>query len=269
MRAIHHVKRFIEVIREVASILFRITDDGGGEESLLENTGVFGKEAEEQAGDENVQVVQVAIAPKVVVGTQLVMQFGQLLSGLDVSGILLHITNPLHIHQGIEESEVARQAIEWVLVGLFLSQVIGQKALSVADGHNLGCRFLDLDVSLQLFQCLGQTEGSTVSEAEQPFDQQSIKGLEDTLTLLVTLDVAFAFAKGVEQFISHLVSRSVTFHERLRQALLYLPIAKLCFLCHGCLISFRAEALIGDLRANGAEPHDRIEKRRVPFLSLS
>ena len=48
-----------------------------------------------------------------------------------------------------------------------------------------------------------------------------------SLTFFVALDVAFAFAKGVEQFVAHFSCVHADGAERIGQPLLYLPIAKL------------------------------------------
>ena len=56
----------------------------------------------------------------------------------------------------------------------------------------------------------------------------------------VALDVAFAFAKGVEQFVANFC-RVHVLAERINQSLLYLPIAKLQFLCHSFIVIEESE----------------------------
>lgn len=70
---VHDVERLVQVVAQVAAIGLGVSLDGGGEELLLEDAGIFSKEAEQQAGDEDVEVVQVVVAAEVVVGTQLVV----------------------------------------------------------------------------------------------------------------------------------------------------------------------------------------------------
>ena len=116
-RDVHDIKGPRQIVWEVWTVVLRIALDAGGKEVFLEDTCIFCKEAEEQAGNKNVQVVQVIVATKLVVASQFIVQFGQFFCRLDV----LHIVNALYIHQRIEESKVWGQTLQLVLVGVLLA----------------------------------------------------------------------------------------------------------------------------------------------------
>ena len=184
-------------MREVRTVGLRESLDAVRKQIALEDARVFSKKAEQQTSNKDIQVVQVAVRTELVIGSQFIVQFCQLLSSLHVSRTFLYVVNPLHIHQRIEESEVAIKAVKRILVGVFFPQVVGQQRMPVADGYNLGRSLQHLNVPFQTFKFRSQPCGGSAPIAEQALDEQSVKGLEHTLALPVALDVLLTLAKGI------------------------------------------------------------------------
>ena len=56
-RKVHHVERLVEIVRQIAAVVLRISHDGSRKQPFLKYPRVFSEEAEQQSGDEDVQVV--------------------------------------------------------------------------------------------------------------------------------------------------------------------------------------------------------------------
>ncbi len=113
-------------LAEVGTVVLGKAADEIGKEVFGKDARVFGEEAEEQAADKDVEVVQVVVAVVLVVGTNLVVQLGELFGSLHIGRVLRRIVYPLHIHERIKEAEVTVHLDHLLLVGILLTGIVRQ-----------------------------------------------------------------------------------------------------------------------------------------------
>ena len=147
--------------------------------------------------------MEVVVAVVLIVGTNLVVELGELFRSLHVGGALLHIMNPLHVHERIEEAEVAVHLGEFLLVGVLLAGVPSQERVAIAHGDNLGRSLAHLPVCLQRLQHFGESHRTGSPIAEQALDEQALEGLHHTLALLVAIHVFVALAESLQYLVAH------------------------------------------------------------------
>ena len=178
--------------------------DKVGKEIFGKDTCVFGKETEEQAGNEDIEVVQVVITIIFVKSTNLIMQFGKFLSSLHIGRVFCRSVYSLYVHQRIEEAKVAVHLDEFLLVSIILTSIISKEGFTIAHRNNLWCSLLYLSISLQCLQPGGKMQSIYSLIAEQAFDKQAIECLQDTLSFLVSRHILFAFTKSLQYLVANL-----------------------------------------------------------------
>ena len=163
--------------------------------------------------------MEVALAVKLVVGTQLVVQACQLLGCADVGRALLDIVGTLHIHQRIEKGEVAIHAVDGILVGVVLAQVVGQHGDAVAHGDDLRCRLDNQRVGLEPFHLGREPRRGGRTETEVSLDEQSVERVDNALALVIAGEVALAAPEGVEDVVADALGRMAMVFYRLEPTL--------------------------------------------------